>query len=180
VEQSIHQIDMLRYLLGDAVSVYSVARSGIVTEDWPGYNVDDLSTSVITFASGVSCTFMTGLYSLEGASWDSKITVGTRVSRMDYFLGSRAVVYGEDEADIAPEKAGVIKGDGTQAKSDSEVGRVCQSNVDIGMLCDRAFVDAVITGDASRIRSPYQDAAKSLAVTLACNKSMETGLPVKV
>ncbi len=51
---------------------------------------------------------------------------------------------------------------------------------DAGLLCDRAFIDAVITGDASKIRSPYEDAVKSLEFTLACNRSMETGLPVKI
>ena len=48
------------------------------------------------------------------------------------------------------------------------------------MACDRTFVEAVLTGDASRIRSPYADAVKSLAFTLACNESMDTGLPVRV
>ena len=36
------------------------------------------------------------------------------------------------------------------------------------------------TGDGSKIRSSYRDAFKSVAFTIACNKSMETGLPVKV
>jgi len=41
-------------------------------------------------------------------------------------------------------------------------------------------VDAVISGDPSLIRSPYDNAYKTLAAVLACNESMETGLPVKV
>ena len=48
------------------------------------------------------------------------------------------------------------------------------------MLCDHTFIEAVITGDASKIRSPYEDAVKSVLFTLACNESMETGKPVKV
>ena len=47
-------------------------------------------------------------------------------------------------------------------------------------MCDREFVNAVISGDGSKIRSSYADGAKSLALCLACNESMETGLPVKV
>jgi predicted dehydrogenase len=181
VEQSIHQIDMLRYLLGDAESVYSVARRGFITErEWPGYDVDDLSTSIITFKNGVSCTVMTGIYSLDGASWDSKIILGTRDSRLDFYLASKAVVYGLNEAEAAAEVKGVIKGDGTQRRNEGETGLACQSNVDIGMLCDRTFVDAVLTGDASKILSPYEDAVKTLAIVLSCNKSMDTGLPVKV
>ncbi|MBQ7334529.1 MAG: gfo/Idh/MocA family oxidoreductase, partial [Clostridia bacterium] len=51
---------------------------------------------------------------------------------------------------------------------------------DAGLPCDRTFIEAVITGDPSKIRSSYRDAFKSVSFTLACNKSMETGLPVKV
>jgi len=40
---------------------------------------------------------------------------------------------------------------------------------------DRVFVDAVKSGDSSKIRSPYSDAIKTLAVTLAMNKSGQTG-----
>ncbi|MFR5072339.1 MAG: hypothetical protein ACLTDS_09510 [Bianqueaceae bacterium] len=51
---------------------------------------------------------------------------------------------------------------------------------DSGLLCDRTFIDAVLSGDPSKIRSPYEDAVRSLAFTLACNESLDTGLPVKV
>ena len=41
-----------------------------------------------------------------------------------------------------------------------------------------AFLDAVETRDAASIRSPYADAAKSLALSLAVNESIERGEPV--
>jgi hypothetical protein len=41
-------------------------------------------------------------------------------------------------------------------------------------------VDAVLTGDASKIHSPYTDAVKTLALTLACNRSMAEGKPVQL
>jgi len=40
---------------------------------------------------------------------------------------------------------------------------------------DRVFVDAVKSGDGSKIRSPYSDAIKTLALTLAMNKSGKSG-----
>jgi len=40
---------------------------------------------------------------------------------------------------------------------------------------DRVFVDAVKSGDGSKIRSPYSDAVKSLAISLAANKSGKSG-----
>jgi predicted dehydrogenase len=45
---------------------------------------------------------------------------------------------------------------------------------------NKAFIEAVKTGDSSNIRSTYEDAVKTLAVTLACNESAKTGVPVKV
>ena len=51
---------------------------------------------------------------------------------------------------------------------------------DAGILCDRTFIEAVISGDGSKIRSSYRDAFKSVSFTMACNKSMELGVPVKV
>lgn len=182
VEQTIHQMDMLRYLLkSEPDTVYSVASRGYITqEENPGYFTDDLSTTLITFQNGVTCTMMTGCYSLDGASWDSKMTFGSRSARMDYYLCAKTTLYGIDEQDKAAQVAGTIAGDGTQRKSDNEVGITVNSQVDFGLVCDRTFIDAVLTGDPSKIRSPYADAYKSVAFTLACNKSMETGLPVKV
>ena len=43
---------------------------------------------------------------------------------------------------------------------------------------DQSFVQAVATGDASLIRTPYEDALRSLDVTLAANRSALEGRPV--
>ena len=158
-----------------------MATRGLITqEDNPGYFTDDLSTTLITFEGGLTCTMMTGCYSKNGASWDSKMTFGSLDSRMDYVLCSHIAFYGVDPQDRAQAVAGTIVGDGTQRKSDSEVGITQKSSVDFGLLCDRTFIDAVLTGDPSRIRSSYADAYRSTAFTLACNRSMETGMPEKV
>ena len=181
VEQTVHQFDILRYLLGEVDTVYSVARRGFITPaEWVGYDTDDVTTTVMTFKNGLVCTMMTGCYSLNGASWDSKLTFGSRSARMDYTLCSNVKMYGVDEKDVAAEVEGTVKGDGTQRRNENESGIRFDSNVDYGTICDRTFIDAVISGDASKIRSPYSDAVKTLALVLACNESMDTGLPVKV
>jgi hypothetical protein len=48
------------------------------------------------------------------------------------------------------------------------------------MAEDQAFVEAVQRRDPARVRSPYADAAKTLAVTLAAEESARTGKPVDV
>ena len=42
------------------------------------------------------------------------------------------------------------------------------------------FIRAVETNDKSLIRSDFEDAVRSLAVTVAANESLERGVPVKV
>jgi predicted dehydrogenase len=181
VEQTVHNMDILVYLLGDIDTVYSIPTKGFIKEsDWPGYDIEDISTTIFKFKSGIVGTMMTGLHSLNGASWDSKITLGTTTSRLDYYLLSNVTIYGVDEKDIAEEIAGVVKGDGMQRRNENEVGIKIRSNVDAGTMCDRTFIDAVISGDPSKIRSPYDVAFKTLAAVLACNESMKTGQPVKV
>ncbi len=181
VEQTIHQLDIMRYLLGDVEYVFSVNDRGYITSDeCPGYDNDDLSTTILKFKNGVTAHLMTGCYSLDGACWDSKMTFGGRKARLDYILTERVTVFGINEADKVAETKGVISGDGTLRRSESEIGITIKNNIDFGVECDRTFVEAVISGDASKIRSPYADAMATLAVGLACNKSMETGLPVKI
>ena len=181
VEQTIHQMDMLRYLLEDEPdTVYSVANRGYITQDeWSGYCIDDISTTLVTFKSGITATMVTGVYSLGVSSWDNKMTFGTRSSRMDYRLITDITIYDESTAS-GENLGGLVSGDGMQRTAEGEVGIKEKSVNDCGYECDRTFVDAVISGDASKIRSPYADAWKSVAFCLACNKSMETGMPVKV
>ena len=45
---------------------------------------------------------------------------------------------------------------------------------------DQVFVDAIRSKDASKLLSPYSDAVKSLAISLAAIESGETGKPVSI
>jgi len=181
LEQTIHQMDILRYLLDDEPDkVYSVASRGYITqEEVPGYFTDDMSTTLITFNSGITCTMVTACYSTSISSWDNRMTFGSRNARMDYRLVTDITIYGVD-GDKAEGLGGVVSGDGMQLTADGETGVIIKTTNDCSMECDRAFIDAVISGDGSKIRSSYADAWKSTAFCLACNESMATGLPVKV
>ncbi|MBM3238884.1 Gfo/Idh/MocA family oxidoreductase [Candidatus Poribacteria bacterium] len=46
-----------------------------------------------------------------------------------------------------------------------------------GQSIDAVFIEAVRTKDSSQIRSPYSDAVKSLAISLAANESGRSGAP---
>lgn len=180
VEQTIHQMDMMRYLLEDEPdTVYSVASRGFITqEELPGYFTDDFSTTLVTFKSGITATMLTGYYALSPSCWDSKMVFGSRTARMDYRLITDLTLYGKD-GNTTEDLAGVVPAEGAVRTADG-TGITVKSERDPGLESDRTFVDAVISGDASKIRSPYADAWKSVAFCLACNESMRTGQSVKV
>lgn len=51
VEQVIHMLDLMRYVMGEPISVYSL-QSNIFHRHVPGYTVEDVSGTVIGFAGG--------------------------------------------------------------------------------------------------------------------------------
>ena len=176
-EQTIHNLDYIRYTFGEPDTVFSMATRGFVKE-FQNYDTDDLTATVVRFKSGALATVATGCYATAGTAYDSKLTYSTRDKRADLYLLDRLDVYGEAEQ---KEKIGdlVIEGDGSLSNAAGEA-ETFRNEGDPGILCDKTFIEAVISGDGSKIRSPYADALKTLAFALACNESMDTGLPVKV
>lgn len=178
VEQTIHQFDLLRYVFGEPEVVFTLGARGFVS-GIPGYNTDDLSVTAVRFENGALASIATGCYADDPAAFDSKITFSCHNARLDHYLLDRVDQYGQLPEKEQAEKGGLIfKGDGTLASSGTEAAHTVKDNGSAGQTCDRTFVDAVLSGDGSKIRSPYADAVKTLAFTLACNFSMETGQPV--
>ncbi len=161
VEQNIHLFDLLRYLVGEPDTVYVRSGKGIVTDDiCPGYDVEDFSTAVITFKdNSVIATLHTGCYQ-DGGVMKNGLTFYAADTTIDYALRDNVIITSEK--------------DGRRTES-----RI-KTRTDQGVTEDRAFLDAVKTGDQSKVRSPYADALKSMRFTLACNHSMDTCMPVKV
>lgn len=182
VEQTIHQFDIVRYVFGEPVEVSTYAARGFVKEYGEGYKTDDCSVSIVKFENGAIGTFSTGCYATSGDSFDSKVVFSARDKRAELKILSSFEVFGETKKPANEENADggfVIKGDG--ALGASAGGKTVYSQIgDAGILCDRTFIEGAISGDGSKIRSPYADAFKSLSFTLACNESMRTGKPVKV
>jgi len=176
VEQTIHNIDMVRYMIGEPVEVYSMAARGFVA-DVINYDTDDVSTTSVRFECGALGSLSTGCYAKSGEAFDSRITFSAKDCRLDHYILDKVNIYGlksgqDDGAGL------VFKGDGTM-KADSSALTIRDSG-DAGVRCDRTFVDAVLTGDPSAIRSPYADAVRTMEFVMAINQSMETGRPVRV
>ena len=159
IEQNIHLFDQLRFLFGEPESVYCAGANGLVDEEYgmPGYNLDlDYSSAVMKFKNGVVATLFTGCYNRPGAKVTNGMTVYCKDGTLEYALRSTLDIYtaeGQTHMDRGEEQTGIM---------------------------DRVFIDAIKTGDGSKIRSPYADAIKSLKLTMACEESAKTGEVVKL
>ncbi len=178
VEQTIHQFDIIRYVFGEPVEVCTYGTRGYVNE-WENYNTEDCSVTIVKFASGAIGTISTGDYAIKGESFDSKIVFSTRDSRAELKILGSFEVFTNRPAEKAESDGFIVKGDGAMVQGDTLITQYRQDG-DAGILCDRTFIEAVISGDGSKVRSPYRDALKSLAFTMACNESRASGKPGKV
>ena len=179
VEQTIHQFDIIRYVFGEPEEVCTYGTRGFL-KGVPDYNTDDLSTTIIKFKSGALGVMSTGDYATSGNSHDSKVIFSSKDKRAELKILGTLKIYGEKPVEAENDGGGgfIVKGDGALSAGGDCV--VYNQDGDAGVLCDRTFIEAVISGDGSKIRSPYADAFKSVSFTMACNKSMELGVPVKV
>ena len=154
VEQSTHLVDMLRFLLGDAEFVYSAGGKGIV-KDVPGYNIEDYSSTIISFQSGVLASLSTACY----------------MEDINTFCGAGFQLVCSDiiiEYDWVREFRYITK--------DSVQKIPFKGNSHLEAL--RSFIEAVRTGNRSLIKSQYSDAIKTLEITLAANESIQNHKPV--
>lgn len=178
VEQTIHNVDAIRYIAGEVEEVCSFNTSGFVREI-EDYKTDDLTTTIFRMKSGALGTVSSGCYSLNGNSFKSSLVFSSREKRCEYYLCDRVEIFGESAEEAEKSEGFVIKGDGGLGSSGEAITYRFPDD-DFGAVCDRTFLEAVISGDPSKIRSPYSDAVKTLALVLACNKSMQTHKPEKV
>ena len=162
LEQNIHLVDLLRYFFGEAKSVYATYGRGLVStsefgKELPEYDTDDYSSVMITFESGLTANLMTGCFIRgNGNPIRNGLTIIGREKSLEYSLRHQLTIYNDRIETKIPVK------------------------VNQSILHDRAFLDAVRKSTPAAVRSPYPDAFKTLLLADAANRSMETGLPVKL
>lgn len=147
VEMTTHQVDLLRWVMGEVESVSASYSFGRLLRDEPDVTVPDTQAVLLQFQSGASATVSTSC--ALGKAWHGGLEFVLRNARVS--------VHG-DEIRIEPEGAYPLPPPPAET---------------LGI--DAAFVRAVATGDRSLLRSPYEDGLRTLAVTLAANRSAEEG-----
>jgi len=147
VEMTTHQVDMLRWVMGEVVAVSASYSFDRLFKGEAGLTAPDTQSVLLHFASGAAATISTSCAVGKGS-----------LNTMDFVIRNGKVsVKGEA---IAIEPEGVhelppLPGD--------------------TLTADEAFVRAIATGDRALLLSPYEDGIKTAAVTLAANRSAEEG-----
>src|SRR5688500_18735227 len=140
-----HQVDLLRWMMGEVESVSaSYSRDRLLRDD-PSVSVPDSQAVLLRFHSGASATVSTSC--AIGSASHGGLDFTTKDARVS-IQGEQLLV---DPADAYPLPAEPAESPGI----------------------DESFVKAVATGDRSLLKSPYEDAVRTLAVTLSANRSAE-------
>lgn len=151
VEQTTHIFDAARYLLGEITEVTARAANR-ASQEIENFTVTDVGAALVTFASGAVGTFHNTCL-LQGLGY----TVGLHIVTPDL----------------------IVELSGNCVLIDAQGRTEIKSALNPYEAEDRAFIDAVTKRDQSLIRSPYADAVETLAVTLAANRSYQTGQIVR-
>jgi len=176
VDQGIHYVDLMRYLVGEITSVQTFGNN-LARPKGPGFTVEDTAVSTIRFESGAS-----GHHVHSWATPWGKTTF--ELNGPDFHLAL-------EPAGESPGVFGTVgdpNGEGTVVRD--EFPRAPSLGRDGSRAADApsdappdfmhyqemtTFLDAVRTGDTSGILSSFADGMRSLAVVLAMNRSIESG-----
>lgn len=146
VEMTTHQVDLLRWVMGEVESVAASYSFNRLFRNEPDITVPDSQAVLLHFRSGASATINTAC--AIGRAYQGGL---------DFVIKDAKVSWKGDSIAVEPE--GVY-----EVPPPAETPGI-----------DAAFVRAIATGDRSLLYSPYDDALRSAAVTLAANLSAEQG-----
>jgi len=150
VEQIIHLFDVMRYLVGEPVSVFS-RQANLFHRDTPDYTVEDVSATVVSFANGA----LGVVYATNGAipgKWIKEWRVVTNKLVAEFADWNRATFIHTDSPECTLEPI--------------------TSEQDVFLLQMQDLVTAIRTG--GQTRTPLRDGAKSLDLVLAAQRSSDT------
>ncbi len=146
VEQTTHVFDLIRYFLGDVASVHASGIKG-VSEDIADF--EECTVCNMQFESGAVGNITSTCVARAHDSFATELVGDDIYLKLTHDLGLRGQIGGES-----------IDYTGTEAGYFRQVEQ---------------FVNAVEANDQGLVLSSYADAVKTLAVTLAANRSLETG-----
>jgi predicted dehydrogenase len=154
VEQTTHLLDLLRYSAGEPEEVTAVFGNKMLQDKHENVTVSDIGSVILKMKNGTIATLTNTCLLPDGVS-----NIG-----LEYY---------HDSGILKLNQEGLIKSarDFTMEWKDRENPYFREN---------RAFIQAVASGDSSGILSDYHDAYQTQKVAVAALKSAETGMPVKL
>jgi predicted dehydrogenase len=156
VEQVIHMLDLMRFLMGDAITVYS-RQENIFHQDVEDYTVEDVSATIFSFPRGG----LGVIYATNGAipnHWINDYRIVSRNLTVEFTDANHATFHYTAEHDRQPE--------------------VIASDRDFYISEMQDFLTAIRTG--GQTRTPLREGAKSLDLALAATRSAQIGGEVRL
>lgn len=159
VEQHTHGVDLMRYLVGEAEAVFAFANTALLA-DVPGLDIADVNAATVRFKNGAvgsivnSCALGPG----QGAPSNLNGVVHIVAKGMTVMAGAGGLTV------LRPEK----------------VREEVAPEGDANFAMNRAFVQAVATGDRSGILSDYDDGLRTFELTYACQVAADEGRIVRI
>ncbi|AFZ66913.1 Gfo/Idh/MocA family protein [Deinococcus peraridilitoris] len=156
VEQAIHLFDVLRFLMGDPVSVYS-RQANFFHRDVPGYTAEDTSATLLNFASGAIGV----VQATNGAvpqRWLSEFQVVAQHLTAEFASHSHATFHFTSQPNTPVHT--IDSGDDVFVRQMSDLVR------------------AIRTG--SETRTPLREGARTLELVLAARRSAEEAREVRL
>ena len=135
-------------LFGEATRVYAVDRTGLFPD--ADYDIEEASAVSMQFENSVFGVMFSACF----------IQAGMRRSGLDIFCQDGSIEYRLRKS---------------LTLSTAEGEHLWEAKNPYTLEMDRTFIEAVRSGDGSKIRSPYADAVKSAELSIAANQSLLTG-----
>lgn len=149
IDQATHNLDLLRYLLGEVEEVRAMARNPVTAKE-PGYTIDETIALLLAFRDGPLASH---LHTWVGEGWHTEIVFSGEKHLYRLDPGGQSLRIeggGKDEV--------VVKG--KRALHDHQNER---------------FLEMVGSGDWDANPCDYADGLKTLELTLACDEAITRG-----
>lgn len=154
IEQTTHIVDLLRYTMGEVKEVYAAYGNTVVQERYEGVGVADVGTVSLKLRSGA----------IANISNTCILPGGVGEVGLSIYSDKGILNWSPEELIVTNVGMKTIYTD-TSDPYKSETA---------------AFLHALRTGDASKIRSSYMDAVQTQRVTVAALESARSGKPLRV
>lgn len=158
VDQAIHLLDLIRYLAGDIDAVMSFEANVIRKKD-EGCTIEDSSSTILKFANGATGSH---IHNWVHDVYSGSITIRTEHDRLTLDLVENTLT-------------GEVGGEAVSFEAPAEEVEKNDHYREVDV-----FLDAVRSGDFSKVKSDYADATQSLAAAEAVNNTMASGQVVEI